>query len=218
MIKSYAKRIILCILSLALFGFGSFLGVKAGSAGTNAWNTLSLGMQDSIGISFGTATFLVSLVIITIDLLGKGKLGIGSILNVLLIPFFSDFFLNVLSFVPEAGNPAAGVILSLAGQTVVSFATIFYMLPGLGCGPRDTLMILIGNRFPKAPIGIVKFGIEAAALLAGALMGAPFGLGTVAVMVLQAAIFQFACRLLRYEPRNVRHEDAVETLRRMTQG
>lgn len=211
--KAYLKRILICIFSLALFGFGSFLGVKAGGAGTNAWNTLSLGMHDQFGISFGTATLLVSLGIIAIDLLGKGKLGVGSVLNVLLIPFFSDLFLNALHFVPEAANPVLGALLSLAGQTVVSFATVFYMLPGLGCGPRDTLMILIGNKFPKIPIGVFKFALEALALAAGFLMGAPVGLGTVLIMVLQASIFQLACKVMKYEPRAVHHEDVAETLR-----
>ena len=75
-------------------------------------------------------------------------------------------------------------------------------------------MILIGKRFPKVPIGTFKFAIEAVALLAGALMGAPFGLGTVLVMVLQASIFQLVCRVLRYEPRNVHHEDVAETWRK----
>ncbi len=218
MIKNYCRRITLCILSLAMFGFGSFLGVKAGNAGTNAWNTLSLGMQDQLGISFGTATLVVSGFIIAIDLLGRGKLGIGSVLNVLLIPFFSDLFLNVLHFVPAAENPVLGAALSLAGQVVVSFATVFYMLPGLGCGPRDTLMILIGKHFPKVPIGTFKFVIEAVALGAGALMGAPFGLGTVLVMVLQASIFQLVCRVLRYEPRSVQHEDVAQTWRKLKAG
>ena len=216
MIRNYSKRVFGCIVSLALFGFGSFLGVKAGSAGTNAWNTLSLGMQDQLGISFGTATLLVSGLIIVIDLLGKGKVGVGSILNVLLIPFFSDLFLNLLAFVPAASEPLPGALLSLAGQTVVSFATVFYMLPALGCGPRDTLMILVGKRFPKVPIGTFKFAIEAVALLAGALMGAPVGLGTVLVMVLQASIFQLACRICRYEPRSIVHEDLMDTFRRIT--
>ena len=118
MFRNYGKRVCICIFSLALFGFGSFLGVKAGNAGTNAWNTLSLGMQDQLGISFGTGTLLVSGLIIAIDLLGKGKLGVGSILNVLLIPFFSDLFLGLLDFVPQATNPMFGAMLSPAGQTV----------------------------------------------------------------------------------------------------
>ena len=51
------------------------------------------------------------------------------------------------------------------------------------------------------------------ALLAGLLLGAPFGLGTVLVMVLQASIFQLACKITRYEPRSVTHENILDTCR-----
>jgi len=214
--KEYGKRFLLCVCGLALFSLGNFFGVKAGVAGTNAWNTLALGLTEALGISFGTGNLLISLVIIAIDLLFRGKLGFGSILNALLIPVFSDFFLAVLSFVPATANPILGAVLALIGQTLISFATILYMTPALGCGPRDTLMIIIGKKMPRAPIGTVKFCMEIAVLLVGFLMGAPFGLGTVLVMVLQASIFQFACKVTRYEPRNVNHEDVLDTWRRIT--
>lgn len=216
MMKAYIRRFLFCIASLALFALGNVFGVKAGMAGTNAWNTLSLGISGMTGMSFGTATLLISAVIIVIDLLGRGQLGFGTILNALLIPLFSDVFLALLGFVPAASGMVAGALYTLVGQAIISFATIFYMLPALGCGPRDTLMIIIGRRFPKAPIGVVKFALEAAALLVGFLMGAPFGLGTLLVMALQASIFQFACRATHYEPRSVTHENVLDTLKRLT--
>lgn len=215
MLKEYLKRFLFCILSLALYGFGSFLGVKAGAAGTNAWGTLSLGISGMTGITFGTATFLIGMVIILIDLLGKGKLGFGTILNAVLVPFFSDIYLALFSFIPSASNAFTGTICTLAGQTVISFATILYMSPALGCGPRDTLMIIVGKKFPKAPIGTVKFCLELVVLFVGFMMGAPFGLGTVLIIVLQASIFQFACKVTHYEPRSVKHESIVDTYRRM---
>ena len=78
MFREYFKRLLICVTGLALFALGTFWGVKAGSAGTNAWNTLSLGISSSTGLSFGTATQMISAVIIAIDLLGRGKLGVGS--------------------------------------------------------------------------------------------------------------------------------------------
>ena len=215
MLKEYGKRFLFCTLSLALYGFGNLLGVKAGAAGTNAWNTLSLGFSEKLAISFGSATLLISAVIIVIALLGKGKLGFGTVLNVLLIPFFSDLFLAVFEAVPSASGPAAGAVCTLLGQVVISFATILYMKPALGCGPRDTLMVILGRKMPKAPIGVVKFGLEMAVLLIGVLLGAPLGLGTVLVLVLQASIFQLVCKICRYEVRSVAHEDVVDTVRRM---
>ena len=46
--------------------------------------------------------------------------------------------------------------------------------------------------------------------------GAPFGPGTVLIMVLQAAIFQMVCRILRFEPRDITHEVFRETFRNIT--
>lgn len=215
MFKEYVKRFSLCILSLVFFSFSNFASVRAGSAGTNAWSTLSLGLSGKFGMSFGTATLMISLVIIAIDLLGRGKLGFGSFFNALLVPVFSDIYLAVLDFIPVASNMATGVIWTLVGQLILSFGTIFYMSPALGAGPRDTMMILIGKKVPKVPIGAVKFGIEMVALLVGFLMGAPVGIGTILVLVLQASMFQFACKIMRYEPRNVDHESVFDTCRRM---
>jgi len=215
MFKEYLKRFSFCIGSLMFFSFSSFASVRAGAAGTNAWSTLSLGLSGKFGMSFGPATLMISVVIIVMDLLGRGKLGFGSFFNALLVPVFSDLYLALLDFIPVASNMVTGVIWTLVGQLVLSFGTIFYMYPALGGGPRDTLMILIGKKVPKVPIGAVRFAIEMAALLVGFLLGAPLGIGTVLVLVLQASMFQFACKVMHYEPRNVNHESVFDTCRRM---
>ena len=210
----YLKRFSVCLLGLFFYAVGNFLGVKAGSAGTNAWNTLSLGLVETAGISFGTAGLIISFIVIGIDVIGKGKIGFGTLMNAVIISIFADILLNNLTFIPVAPNNIVGALYTLIGQSVISFATILYMKPALGCGPRDTLMVIIGRKFPKAPIGTVKFGLEVAVLVVGIVLGAPFGIGTVLVMALQAAIFQFVCRICRYEPRDIVHEDFADTYRR----
>ena len=215
MLKEYTRRFGVCIAGLALYGLGNAFGVLAGSAGTNAWNTLSIGVSDRLGISFGTASFVISLAIILIDLIGKGKIGFGTILNVFIISVFSDLWIRVLAVLPAPSGMITGTLYTLLGQMISSVSTVIYMRPALGCGPRDTLMVLVGNRFPRAPIGAVKFAIEVVALLVGVLLGAPFGLGTVLVMALQASLFQLCCRLFRFEPRSLVHEDVLDTLRRL---
>ena len=210
----YLKRFSVCLLGLFFYAVGNFLGVKAGSAGTNAWNTLSLGLVETAGISFGTAGLIISFIVIGIDVIGKGKIGFGTLMNAVIISIFADILLNNLTFIPVAPNNIVGALYSLICQSVISFATILYMKPALGCGPRDTLMVIVGRKFPKAPIGTVKFGLEVAVLVVGIVLGAPFGIGTVLVMALQAAIFQFVCRICRYEPRDIVHEDFADTYRR----
>ena len=214
--KEYIRRFLLCALGLACFSVGNVFGVHAGSAGTNAWNTLALGISGTTSLSFGTVTLLISVLVIVIDIIFKGRIGFGTLMNAILISWFSDLFLSVFRFLPTAQNQLIGAALTIIGQTIISFSTILYMSAGLGCGPRDTLMVIIGNRFPKAPIGFIKFCMELIVMLIGVLLGAPFGLGTVLIMALQASIFQIACRVCRYDPRNHVHEDIFDTIRRIT--
>lgn len=216
--KNYPKRLLLCITGLMLYGLGSFFGVIAGSAGTNAWSTLSLGLAEKLQVSYGTGNIIISVIVLGVDLLCKGKLGLGSVLNAFLVAVFSDFFINTLTFFPPADNMLLGVVYTLLGQVIVSFATIVYMLPALGCGPRDTLLVIIGRRFARLPIGTVKFGMEIFVLLLGVLLGAPFGLGTVLVLALQASIFQLVCRICHYEIRDMEHEDLIDTYRYLVKG
>ena len=214
--KEYIRRFLLCALGLACFSVGNVFGVHAGSAGTNAWNTLALGISGTTSLSFGMVTLLISVLVIVIDIIFKGRIGFGTLMNALLISWFSDLLLGIFDFLPYAQNQFIGAALTIIGQTIISFSTILYMWPGLGCGPRDTLMVIIGKHFPKAPIGFIKFCMELVVLLIGVLLGAPFGLGTVLIMALQATIFQFASRICHYDPRNFVHEDILDTIRRIT--
>ena len=216
MIKEYLKRFFICTLGLACFAVGNVFGIHAGSAGTNAWNTLALGISGSTALSFGMITLLISALVILLDIIFKGRIGFGTLMNAILISWFSDLFLEASRFLPTAQNQLIGAVLTITGQTIISFSTILYMSPGLGCGPRDTLMVIIGKRFPRAPIGFIKFFMELVVMLIGVLLGAPFGLGTVLIMALQASIFQIACRVCRYDPRNSVHEDIPATIRRLT--
>ena len=202
-------------LGLVVYGLGNAFGVLAGSAGTNAWGTLNIGVSKLLGFSYGTASLVIGLAIIVIDLIGRGKIGFGSILNIFIISVISDTWIRLIRFLPPPGNMLAGVGYSLIAQVIIAFATVLYMSPALGAGPRDTLMILVGKKLPNIHIGIVKFGIEVFALAAGVLLGAPFGVGTVLAMALQASFFQFACRVCRFEPRSVNHEDVLDTIRRI---
>ncbi|MBQ3532128.1 MAG: hypothetical protein IJA51_00320 [Oscillospiraceae bacterium] len=218
MVREYTRRFLLCIAGLALYAFGNLWCIKAGDVGTNAWNTLALGISHVSDFSFGTSTFLVGFSIIFLDLICRGKLGFGTFLNALLIPIFSDWFLALGANIPTCQTMAGGIVVTLLAQMVLSFATIIYMSAALGCGPRDTMMVILGRKVPKVPIGIVKLVFESSAMILGVILGAPFGLGTILVMVLQASMFQLACTICRFEPRDLVHENLPDTLRRWKAG
>ena len=138
MLKDYAKRLLVCLCGLALYALGNYFGVLAGSAGTNGWNTMALGLSNVTGMTFGTGVFTIGIALLVIDYPGKGKLGVGTFLNVFLISWLSDVFLRVLTFIPDPPNTAVGVFYALLGQMIIAFATVVYMKTALAGARRGT--------------------------------------------------------------------------------
>ena len=53
-----------------------------------------------------------------------------------------------------------------------------YMKAQQCCGSRDSLLVGIGKRLSKVPIGVVEILLWSLVLLAGWLLGGPVGIGT----------------------------------------
>ena len=65
---------------------------------------------------------------------------------------------------------------------------------------------------PGVPVGLARGIVEGTALLAGWLLGAKVGIGTPIAVLGIGFIMQAVFRLLRFDPKAVRHEDVVMTV------
>ena len=106
-----------------------------------------------------------------------------------------------------------GVLMLLLGQCVICAGSVFYIGAGLGCGPRDALMVALGKRFNKVPIGVVRALLEGSVLLIGYLLGAKVGVGTVIAVLGIGFILEWTFRLFRFDVKAIRHESIFGTLR-----
>ena len=206
------KKALSLIGGLALCGLASYTVIQA-NIGLAPWDALNMGTSILTGKSFGDMSVAIGLVILILDVMLGEKIGIGTILNTVLIGKFVDLF-AALNLVPAAKNLGMGLLLLLAGQLLMSVGMFFYMRTGMGSGPRDSLMVAACKRFPNTPVGLLRGGIEGLALLSGWLMGAKVGLGTVAYMLGIGFMMQMVCSVTHFDPKAVNHESAMETLRR----
>lgn len=200
---------------LVLCGTGTYVTVQAVTIGIGAWETFQTGLSMRTGISYGNWSVLVSVAVIVVDWLLKGKIGIGTLFNAVLIGKIVDFWHFQCNIVPQASSVPQGILYILAGQIVVAFGCVLYMSPALGCGPRDTLMVVLGKKFPNVNIGIVRFGIESVVFLLGILLGAPCGWGTVFAMTCTSYIMQLVFKLCHFSARDVQHESVADSIRRL---
>lgn len=213
MAQSYIKRFTRLIFGLALFAFGNYLQVQAG-VGLSPWVAFNQGVGVLTGLSIGTITILCGVVIIAIDYLIGEKIGFGTILNALLIGIFLDWFI-LLDFIPAMDGLVTGVPMLLVGLGITGLASYFYISAGMGCGPRDGLMVGLARRFPKTPVGVIRSIIEGTVLVVGWLCGATIGVGTVIAVFGLGAIIQTTFHIFRFDVTELTHENVFDTMKNL---
>ena len=100
-------------------------------------------------MTIGTASIIVGAVLIVITVIMGEKIGLGTLLNMVLIGLFLDFLMN-LTLIPVMSGWLTGLALLVAGLFVISVASYFYIGSGFGAGPRDSLMVALTRKTGKA--------------------------------------------------------------------
>ncbi len=167
------------ILGLYLFGAGEAFLVNAG-LGVSPWVVLAEGLSRRLPLSIGTATFLISCVVLLAWIPLRERPGLGTLLNIVVIAASLQLMTIVL---PHPHGVLLQLAFVLVGIAVVGLGSGLYLTCNLGPGPRDGAMTGIHQR-TGWPVARVRLGIEAIVLLCGWLLGGTVGIGTVMFMLL----------------------------------
>jgi len=204
------KRLLRLLWGLTLCGTGIYLEVRA-NIGLSPWDAFAMGISLHTGMHFGDAVLWTGAVVLAIDVLLREKLGVGTILNAILVGKIVDL-LDWMDLVPQMQSLLTGTGLLLAGLVLICIGSYYYISAGWGCGPRDSLMVYLSRRFRRLPIGLARFSVECTVLVVGWLLGAQVGLGTVLFMFGISFMLQLVFSLYRFDPKTVVHEDAAAAL------
>ena len=210
--KDVLKNLLMFFFGLTVLSFGTYLTIQAG-IGVGSWDCLALGVAGKLGIKYGNGSLIISITVILLDILLKEKIGLGTVLNGIFCGKIVDVF-NALGWCPAvSGRPFMSILLVTVGMAIECIGVIYYMKPSLGCGPRDTFKVGIGRHVRKIKIGTVGIGINMIVLLCGWILGGPVGLGTVMNIFFYGVLENFINGLLKFEPRDLVHQDIIETSR-----
>ena len=209
------KKIILewgrIVAGLLVFAFGVHLTIFA-NIGLAPWDCLGMGIAKHTPLNYGVSMTIVAIVVLLADILLRERIGFGTVIDALLTGNFVQAF-NSLNPFPENHSLPVGIMLMLVGFVFMAIGMWIYMSAEECCGPRDALLVGLGKRLPRFPIGIVEVLLWSVVLLAGWLLGGPVGIGTLISTFGAGLIMQLVYTLVRFEPRNLRHKDVLEVSR-----
>lgn len=167
------KRFLILSAGLILFGLGDSLLIVA-QLGNAPWSVLSQGLALQLGITVGTATLLVSALVLAFWFPLGEKPGLGTLMNVLVIAAAIDLG---LTFFPQPEEVVIRWLYVFSGIVLVGIGSALYITCGLGSGPRDGWMTAL-HRKTGIAVGWVRLAIELSVLTLGWLLGGRVGLGT----------------------------------------
>lgn len=172
------RRMIQLLFGLLLYGFSAGLLIEA-ALGIDPWDVFHQGLAGKTGITIGTVTIIVGVIVLLGWIPLKQRPGLGTIANAVIIGLAMDAALNLL---PTPDHIAWRTTFLISGIALGGIATGLYIGAGMGPGPRDGLMTGIAARGHS--IRLVRTGLEITVLVFGWMLGGNVGVGTVAYALL----------------------------------
>ncbi len=172
MFRTDRRGFLQLVSGLALFGCGMGFVVR-GANGQGPWTVFHEGFADHTPLSIGGATMVTGVVLLVVVIAMRVRIGLGTVLNVVIIGPSTDLTLWLLD---EPGSAVTRVALTVAAPAVVGLGSALYLGVHVGPGPRDGVMTGLAAR--GLSIRTARFSIEAFAFVGGVLLGGTIGWGT----------------------------------------
>jgi len=206
--RQFVFRFINLMFGLFLYALGIVVTLRA-NIGYAPWDAFHAGLSQKAGFSFGTASILVGIFVGALVMALGEKIGLGSILNMVLIGVIIDIIMFT-GILPLAQNYVSGIVMLLVGLFIIAVGTYFYIKSGFGAGPRDSLMVVL-NRKTRIPVGVCRIMVELTVTIAGWALGGMVGIGTVISALAIGFFVQLVFAVLKFKPASVQHETLRQT-------
>ena len=198
MIKKW-KEILMVIVGSMMMGASIDLFVQA-DFGLDPLSLFQAGLGRVLHLSLGTTSQVLMISIIILLLcIDRKRIGIGSILNSVLVGAFIKWFSPVIC---TGGGTAAGRLLCLlAGLILMGVGIGTYVAAGLGEAGMDAMMMYLSGKLKKN-VNVTRITIDILLSITGFLLGGKLGGATVVSMLVNGYMIQFTIELIGRFRRN----------------
>lgn len=160
--------------------------------GTDPFSAMNIGLAQVTNLSYGIAQLLVNLFLFVFQFcLARKTIGWGSLMNLALLAFISDFFLMLIEGT-ELASPtlAVSLILLVPCLLLMAFSLSLYISSDLGVAPYDSLAIFLPERI-GIPFRLCRIMTDGFCVVVAFFTGSAIGIGTLAIVLLTGPLVQW---------------------------
>lgn len=173
------KRFLVMLIGNIILGLGVAI-FKLSTMGNDPFNGMNMAVSAYIGIPYAVYQVIVNAALFVFQLFaGRRLIGVGTIVNAVLLGFVVTFFYNILT--ASIGAPTTiffRIVTVFIGVMVCSLGLSLYQKSDAGVAPYDALALIMDRRFKKISYFWCRIMTDACCALICFLFGGIVGLGT----------------------------------------
>lgn len=184
------KRTLIAALGLTISGIGVGIFIFS-NLGVDPASVFQLGMASQVGISYGTASAIMNVIILTIVFfIDKKYINISSFLAIFLIGYTADFASKGLELlIPIAPILQVRLVLLVIGCTIMALGIPIYIRADLGVGAVDLVSEIIADK-TGVKYRIIRICCDLTFVITGYFLGGKVGIGTAVAVLMTGPIVQ----------------------------
>ena len=173
------KFVLVMIIGNIILGLGIAI-FKLSGLGNDPFSGMAMALAECVGIEYARFVILMNIGFFIIEIIwGRKLIGLGTIVNALLLGYIVTFFYNLIISVIDAPQQMAMRVLTVCiGVIITSLGISMYQLPKQGVAPYDSISLIMTERWPKIPYFWCRVSNDAISALVCYLAGGIVGLGT----------------------------------------
>ena len=189
------RRILMMLIGVPLVGVSvAFFNVA--EFGVDPFTVLVQGSfhQMPSSISYGLTYSILSVIeLIAIILLDRKKIGVGTLINLFLLGYITDYTSRFLRFAlgDMIGTMPIRILFMIIGVTLLSFSSGIYFTANMGVSTHDAVSLIASEKQDKVPFQYCRVISDALCVIFGTILGGTFGIGTIVAAVFCGPLVAF---------------------------
>jgi len=144
----FARRIWMTVVGVCVAGVSVGLFSLSG-LGMDPFQILAHGIWRNTPVSFGTCYAVIcAIMLVGIFFLNRGKIGLGTIINLFLVGYIADWSENFFGGIITGRDIVTRLLMLFAALAVMCLASAFYFSADLGVSTYDAVALTAAERTP----------------------------------------------------------------------